>query len=134
MQWYWHICRYLEEMKHENCLLETHSWPTVANYLSICLSIYLYLSIYLSIYLRIYILHAYERNIQTWTSHVHINPITTCILVHPGLIKTHKQFAYICEETGCSPDLNISRIVFMKYWYQCRRVMEPFLDLVLAGN
>ena len=34
------------------------------------------------------------------TSHMPINPITTCIPVYPGLIETLKQPAYICEETG----------------------------------
>ena len=48
---------------------------------------------------------------HTQTSHVHINPIANCILVHPGLTRTLKQFAYISEETGCSPDVNSASIV-----------------------
>ena len=52
---------------------------------------------------------------RTRSFHVYINPIATCILVHPGLTRTLKQLAHIWEETGCSPDVKIARIV-LRYW------------------
>ena len=52
---------------------------------------------------------------RTGSSHVYINPIATCILVHPGLTRTLKQLAHIWEETGCSSDVKIARIV-LRYW------------------
>ena len=89
---------------------------------------------YIYIYIYIYITFISHTHTQTRTSHVHINPIAICILAYPGLMKTFKQLAYIWEETGCSPNVNITRIVLMTYWSHYPRVIEPFFNLALADN